>query len=416
MRIALSSYRSKPHSGGQGVYVRNLSRELVRLGHQVEVFSGPPYPELDPGVAFTALPSLDLYREPDPFRRPRLSEFRDSLDVLEYATMCTSGFGEPRTFSWRLSRHLREHLDEFDILHDNQTLGPGVLDLARRGLPVLTTVHHPISADRRLELAHARGLGRITKRRWYGFVQMQRRVARDSAHLLTVSEQSASDIVEDFGVARSRIDVVPVGVDIDTFTPRAASARVPGRIVTVASADVPLKGLAVLIRALTELPADAWSEVIVVGRAGERTGKALADAGLLDRVRFASGLTTTELAALVASAELSVVPSLYEGFSLPAVEAMASGTPLVASRVGALPALVGPDDDAAGLLVPPGDASALAEAVQTLLADPRTAAAMGARGRRRAEEDYSWAAVAARTAQIHRRIVAVSQKPPGRIT
>lgn len=416
MRIALSSYRSKPHSGGQGIYVRNLSRELVRLGHEVEVFSGPPYPDLDPGVRFTPLPSLDLYREPDPFRRPKLAEFRDSLDVLEYATMCTSGFGEPRTFSWRLARHLRERLDEFDVLHDNQTLGPGILDLARRGLPVLTTVHHPISADRRLELAHARGWARITKRRWYGFVQMQRRVARDSAHLLTVSDQSAADIVEDFGVPRSRIDVVPVGVDVDTFTPDAAPARVPGRIVTVASADVPLKGLSVLIRALTLLPTEAWSEVVVVGRAGDRTGKALADAGLLDRVRFESGLSTSELAALVASADLSVVPSLYEGFSLPAVEAMASGTPLVASRVGALPALVGPADDAAGLLVAPGDATELAGAMRTLLTDPDRATAMGAAGRRRAQHEYSWAAVAARTAQIHRRIVAASQNPLGRTT
>ena len=165
MRVALASYRSKPHSGGQGVYVRNLSRELLAQGHQVEVFSGQPYPELDPGVRLTPVPSLDLYREPDPFRLPRPSEFRSAADLLEFATMCTAGFPEPRTFGIRLDHALRDRLAEFDVLHDNQTLAPGILRLERRGLPLLTTIHHPISRDRRLELEAATGLDRLTKRR-----------------------------------------------------------------------------------------------------------------------------------------------------------------------------------------------------------------------------------------------------------
>lgn len=402
MRVALSSYRSKPHSGGQGIYVRNLSRELVRLGHEVEVFSGQPYPELDPGVRLTRLPSLDLYRDDDPFRRPGLREFRDRIDVAEFLTMCASGFPEPRTFSWRLARELRGRLGEFDVLHDNQTLGPGVLELARRGLPTLTTIHHPITRDRRLELAAARGVQRITKRRWYAFVTMQRRVAQRSAHLLTVSEQSARDIVADFEVPRERLDVVPVGVDVETFAARPYAERHPGRLVTIASADVPLKGLGVLVQALARLDPLAWSELVVVGRPSERTSKALADAGLLDRVRFEQGLSTLELADLLASAQACVVPSLYEGFSLPTVEAMSTGTPVVASRVGALPELVGDD---AGLLVAPGDPAALAQGITDVLADPVRAARLGAVGRRRAITTYSWAAVAQATSDIYERIV-----------
>src|SRR5688500_18391623 len=108
MRIALLSYRSKPHCGGQGVYIRHLSRELVRLGHEVEVFSGQPYPDLDEGVVLTKVPSLDLYREPDPFRVPRLREFRDRIDVEEFLTMCTAGFPEPKTFSSRIARLMEE--------------------------------------------------------------------------------------------------------------------------------------------------------------------------------------------------------------------------------------------------------------------------------------------------------------------
>ncbi|HWC21234.1 MAG TPA: glycosyltransferase family 4 protein [Flexivirga sp.] len=402
MRIALASYRSKEHSGGQGVYVRNLSRELVALGHEVEVFSGQPYPRLDPGVRLTPVPSLDLYRADDPFRRPALREFRSAIDVFEFAAMCTAGFPEPRTFGMRLSRVLRDRLDDFDILHDNQTLAPGLLALERRGLPLLTTIHHPISRDRRLELEAATGWDRVTKRRWYGFVQMQRRVAQRSKHILTVSTVSAQDIAADFGVPRDRMRVVPVGVDVDRFRPRS-QPRVPGRIVSIISADVPLKGMAVLVDALAELPRDAWSELVVVGTPSEATGKRLADAGLVDRVTFRSGLTDEELAELVASASLQVIPSRYEGFSIPAIEAMASGTPVVASNVGALPDLLA---DGVGRLVPAGDAPALGAAIAAVLASPAEAARMGAAGRARAVGTYSWRAVARATADVYAEVIA----------
>ncbi|NHN57166.1 glycosyltransferase family 4 protein [Calidifontibacter sp. DB0510] len=402
MRIALASYRSKPHSGGQGIYVRNLSRELVALGHQVEVFSGPPYPDLDDGVRLTRVPSLDLYRDDDPFRRPSLREFRSRTDVFEYAVMCTSGFPEPRTFGRRLERLLTPRLGEFDILHDNQTLAPGLLRLAKAGLPLLETIHHPISRDRRLELAHASGWQHLTKRRWYGFVAMQRRVARECPHVLTVSEGSARDLVDDFGLRRERISVVPVGVDVDTFRPPVAP-RVPGRLVTIASADVPLKGLPVLIDALAVMPPTTWSELVVVGTPSERTNKALADRGLLDRVTFRTGISDVELAELIGSAQALVVPSLYEGFSLPAVEALACGTPLVASRVGALPDLVGDD---AGRLVAPGDPQGLAQALIDTLADPAGAELAGLAGRRRAVATYSWRAVASATAALYEQVIA----------
>ncbi len=193
VRVALLSYRSKPHCGGQGVYVRHLSRELVALGHDVEVFSGQPYPVLDPGVRLTKVPSLDLYREPDPFRTPRPAEFRDLVDVLEVATMWTAGFPEPRTFSLRAARLLEARLDDFDVVHDNQTLGYGILDIERAGLPLVTTIHHPITFDRRVDLAAATTWRRrLSLRRWYGFLRMQRRVARRLDRVLTVSESSAA--------------------------------------------------------------------------------------------------------------------------------------------------------------------------------------------------------------------------------
>src|SRR3569833_1746010 len=208
LRVALLSYRSKPHCGGQGEYVRHLSRELVALGHRVEVFSGPPYPVLDPGVRLTEVPSLDLYREPDPFRRPKLHEFRDRVDWLEFALMCTGAFPEPLTFTLRMKRILKRRRGEFDIVHDNQSLGSGL------GSDAVATVHHPLTMGRRIELAAAAdGLKRFGVRRWYSIVRMQGRVARRLAAITTVSSTSRDDIVRDFRVPADRITVVPVGAE-----------------------------------------------------------------------------------------------------------------------------------------------------------------------------------------------------------
>ncbi len=413
MRIALLSYRSKPHCGGQGVYVRHLSRELVALGHQVEVFSGQPYPELDPGVALTRVPSLDLYREPDPFRTPRPGEYRDLVDVLEVATMWTAGFPEPRTFSLRVARLLAARADDFDLVHDNQTLGPGLLRLDRLGLPWLATVHHPITLDRTLDLAAApTRRRRLALRRWYGFVRAQARVARRAVRILTVSQSSARDIVRDFGVEAERIEVVPLGVSAD-FAP-GEQPRVPGRLVAMASADTPLKGTATLLEAVAKLRTERDVELLLVctPKPGGATERLIERLDLGASVLFVHGLSDPELAAVVASAEVACVPSLYEGFSLPAVEAMACGTPLVVSRAGALPEVVGPDGRCADL-VAPGDVGELVSALADLLDDPERRARMGAAGRERALSRYSWEAVARRTAAVYVQVVAEHARDQG---
>jgi glycosyltransferase involved in cell wall biosynthesis len=401
LKIALLSYRSKPHSGGQGVYVRQLSRELVGLGHQVHVFSGPPLPELAAGVELTCLPSLDLYREPDPFRTPRLSEFRTGTDLLEWLMMCTGAFPEPFTFSLRARAHLRRGAEHFDVIHDNQGLGYGLLGLRRYGAPpVVATIHHPITVDRDLELAAAATWGRrLSLRRWYAFVRMQARVARRLDRLTTVSTASRDAIVDAFGVRPDRIRVIAVGVDEHTFTPPPAGTRVPGRIVTVTSADVPLKGLEDLLGAVAKLRVERDVELIVVGspKRGGPAERAVDRLGLHDTVTFRSGLPTAELAALMGSAEVVVVPSHYEGFSLPAVEAMACATPLVVTIAGALPEVTGPDGLAA-LHVPPGDPEALAAAVGRLLDDPAARERLGTAGRQRVLDDFTWRRTAQRTA------------------
>jgi glycosyltransferase involved in cell wall biosynthesis len=406
MRVALLSYRSKPHCGGQGIYIRHLSRELTNLGHTVEVFSGQPYPELDPGVALTKLPSLDLYREPDPFRVPRLKEFRDRIDVEEFATMCAAGFPEPKTFSLRAARALRDRIDDFDIVHDNQVLGYGMLEIEKMGLPLITTLHHPITFDRRIDISSTRNPWRkFTLSRWYGFLKMQGRVARQARKILTPSETSRRDIAKDFGVDPDRMQVILLGVDDGFVMP--TKPRVPGRILAMASADAPMKGIATLLEAFAKLRTERDLELLLVTapKAGGKTEKLIDRLSIKDSVRFVNGVSDAELVELMGSAEIACVPSLYEGFSLPTAELMACATPLVVSRAGAIPEVVGPDGECADL-VTPGDVGELEAAIAALLDDPDRRTRMGLAGRKRVEEMFSWRAVAVTVAAAYDEVIA----------
>lgn len=406
--MALLVYRGNPHSGGQGVYTRYLARELTRLGHQVTVFAGQPWPILDDEVNFVPVPSLDLYRQPDPFRYPKLREFRSPIDVSEFVIMRSGGFPEPRTFAWRVRRALAARAGHFDVVHDNQCFGRSLLGVMADGWPLLGTCHHPITVDRALELEHATTLTkRLSVRRWYGFLGMQVAVARRMPRIITVSESSKRDIVGQMGVSPQRLAVVPVGTDHRLFRPLPTVARVPGRLMTTASADVPLKGLVPLLEALAKLRADRpEAHLVVVGKArpGSPVGATIEALSLGSAVRFVSEVSDQRLVELYAEAQAAVVPSLYEGFSLPAIEAMACRVPLVATTGGALPEVVGTDGET-GLLVPPGDSSALAYALGTVLAQPALAARLAEAGRARVLERFTWRACAEATVEQYRWVI-----------
>jgi len=413
LRVALLVYRGNPHSGGQGVYTRYLSRELVELGHDVTVFAGQPWPVLDPGVGWVPVPSLDLYREPDPFRVPKVAEFRSWIDVLEFGLMCTAGFPEPLTFSLRARRELARRRGQFDVVHDNQCFGNGLLGVMRDGWPLVATLHHPITVDRALDLSHATTWGRrLSLRRWYGFLGMQMKVARHVPRIVTVSESSKRDIVAQMGVRPSQLAVVPVGVDHTRFRPLPSPARVPGRIMTTASADVPMKGLVPLLEALAKVRTERPADLVVIGkpRAASRVEETIERLGLAGAVTFVSGVSDERMVELYAEASVAVVPSLYEGFSLPAIEAMACGVPLVATTGGALPEVVG-EDGQTGLLVPPGDPGALAAALGRVLDDPALAARLSLAGRQRVLERFTWRACALATVEHYRNAIERAASP-----
>jgi glycosyltransferase involved in cell wall biosynthesis len=407
LRVAYLTYRGNPRCGGQGVYTRHLTRELVALGHSVEVLSGPPWPELDPGVGFTPVLGLDLYRDPDPFRVPHPSEFHSPEDWIEFGVMCTAGFGEPLAFSRRARRILAARRDDFDVVHDNQCLGTGMLGMVDDGWPLLTTLHHPITVDRELALAHSTSTWqRFTQRRWFGFLGMQVRVARALPAVVTVSQNSRQDIASHLGVAPERMTVVPVGVDHTVFRPMADVTPVPGRIMVTSSSDVPMKGLVPLLEAVAKLRTEREVELTVIGRPSEggRVDRAIARLGLRDAVHCVSGISDEALARLYGEAEVAVVPSLYEGFSLPAIEAMSCGVAVVATTGGALPEVVGTDGET-GLLVPPDDPGALALDIERLLDDPALRSRLGAAGRERVVHRFTWQVTAGGTAACYRALL-----------
>jgi glycosyltransferase involved in cell wall biosynthesis len=375
------------------------------------VLGGQPYPVLDPRVPLVPLRSLDIYNDHFPMRMPGIWELKDWTDYAEVTSFSLGTFPEPFAFSLRAWKNLHGRTSEFDLVHDNQSLGYGLLAIERAGLPVLGTIHHPITVDRRLELSHAdTAYRRLTLRRWYAFTKMQTRVARRLRRVITVSESSQHDIHRDHGVAYERMNIVPVGVDADLFKPVPGVERVKGRLITTASADVTMKGLRYLLEAVAKLRTERDVELVVVGKPkeGGKSAATIERLGLADAVTFVSGVTEERILELYSQAELAVVPSLYEGFSLPAIEAMSCGVPLVATTGGALPEVVGADNDTA-LLVAPGDSEALAATIRRALDDPALRARVGAAGRQRVIDRWSWSITATRTVEQYR---ALLQDPP----
>jgi glycosyltransferase involved in cell wall biosynthesis len=407
LRIAYLTYRGKPHVGGQGVYTRHLTKALVDLGHHVEVYAGQPYPILDSRIPLHKLPSLDIFNDLYPGRFPAYWEIKSWPDAVEVLQFLKGTFGEPRAFSIRAHRALAARVNDFDLVHDNQCLGYGIQDIEKL-FPTIVTLHHPITKDRKLEMDHApnfwkrRAIGR-----WYSFVNMQGKVASSMPRVVVVSENSINDIHEDMKVSMDRMRLVPVGVDPDLFTPKPHIARKPGHLITTASADVALKGLSYLLEALAKLRTERDVHLTIIGKPREGASMDLIRSlGLLDCISFVSGVTDERIVELYAESELAVVPSLYEGFSLPAIEAMSTGVCLVATTGGALPEVTGRDGDTV-LSCPAGDADALAAAIRRGLDDEVLRTRVGQAGRQRVVERWSWRHCASLTVDQYREVLAM---------
>jgi glycosyltransferase involved in cell wall biosynthesis len=392
------------------VYVRLLSEALRDLGHRVDVWSGQPYPELVDGVGLYRVPSLDLWSEQGLMRRPSLRELSDPINLSEYAHTKLGTFREPLSVSQRIARRFRRAglACRYDIVHDNQCLGPGLLQL-RAALPVVATIHHPITVDMRIACENARSrIQLFGLRRWYSFVRTQLEVSRRLDRILTVSEASRRDLQREYGIAPARMRVVGNGINLNVFQPMPDAVRKHDELITTLSSDSPLKGFRYLLEALAQLKSKhPGLRLKVIGQPGHETGtiERIERLGLSSSVEFTGHVPADTIARAYAHATLAVVPSLYEGFGFPAGEAMACEVPVVSTRGGALPEVVG-EDGACGLLVPPESADALAGAIDELLTQPARRLAMGQAGRARVLEHFTWRAAAERTVEVYREAIA----------
>jgi MMP alpha-(1->4)-mannosyltransferase len=411
LRVAYLTYRGKPHVGGQGVYTRYLTKALVDLGHHVEVLSGQPYPLVEERVPLVELPSLDIYNDHFPMRMPGLWELKSPWDFAEVTAFSAGTFPEPLAFSLRAWDHLRRRTDEFDLVQDNQCLGYGLLAMQRGGLPVLGTIHHPITVDRRLEMEHAESTWqRWSKARWYAFTKMQTRVAQRLDRVITVSRSSYTDICRDHQVSPEKLFIVPVGVDPDLFRRIPGIARRPNQIISTASSDVAMKGQRYLLEALAKLRAERPDlRLVMVGRLkeGSAAQRTIRELGLEDAVEFVSGVSDERIVELYNESACAVVPSLYEGFSLPAIEAMSAECPLVATTGGAIPEVSGPDGETC-YRVRPADSEDLAAGIRRVLDDPEAADRIGRAGRVRVMDRWTWRRTAERTVEHYRALLELS--------
>ncbi|WP_300394291.1 glycosyltransferase family 4 protein [Henriciella sp.] len=397
LRIAILGYRSDPNVGGQGVYVDYLSQSLAEAGAHVDVISGPPYPELTGDVRLLKIPSLDLYAQPHHGHyslRPR--HLLSPTDTYEYFGHLSGKFVEPYVFGQRAYRFLKQRVQDYDVILDNQTLANGTLRIqSSLKLPLVTMIHHPVTQDRTLALEAAQTWRqRWLIRRWYAFHHMQIRVARRLNVMTCPSEAAKNDIVDAFGIAPDRIHPIPLGVDQSAFRPRPHIQRSPKRIISTASADTPLKGLPVLLTAYRQLlDTHPGLELVVIGKLKNgQARRTLSELGLEHRVQFKSGLSRQELAEEFCRAAIAVTPSLYEGFGLPAAEAMSCGTPVIVTDGGALPEVAGK----AGIVVPRGNANALATAIGDLLGRADARRSVGEACLKRAKAEFDWRRIAPR--------------------
>ena len=391
MKIGLLSYRSNPFSGGQGIYVKHLSRALASLDHEVDVISGPPYPELHNSVNLIKIPSLNLFELKD---NQRLKSFRlrflnNRTDLIEWAGVLSGGFPEPYVFGERVLSLMTTTGIKYDLIHDNQSLCHALVQL-QKAVPLVTTIHHPITQDHKLELQATKNWKqRLSTNRWHSFLKMQKKVAPKLNRIICPSNQSKEDVIKEFKVNKENIDTVLNGIDIEGFRRDESVQTEPYRIITTASADVPLKGLKFLIGAMKEVINEIpQTHLVVIGKV-KKDGeilKQISDLGLEGKISFHSGLSQSELVSLYSSAQISVIPSLYEGFGFGAGEAMACGLPLISTQSGGLKEVVGQD----AVIIEAGSSKAIAEAIKNLFFDTERQLSLSKLGRQRMENEFNW--------------------------
>ena len=394
LNIAISSYRSAPFGGGQGIFVYELSRALQALGHKVDIISGPPYPSLESGVNLIKSPGLDLFSTF--VFRERLILFKNKKnksldDWFEFFSALMGGFPEIKTFGNRLKVLLKD--SPYDIVLDNQSLSYGILQV-QNNIPVIEIVHHPITKDYKYDIQFSKGIiQKLSKWRWFSFLRMQKKVAPQINVISTPSLNSKNDIEKDFNVIRENIFVIPNGIDHIKFSPKNHIERITGQLITTASADVPLKGLDFTLQAISQLKKDYPTiRLIVIGapRPGGHTERLIQKLNIEANIIYKTNLTKEEIAIEYAHSNIAIVSSLYEGFGFPVGEAMACSIPLIATNVASIPEITSTYAE----LIPERDSKSIERAIRNILLDPFTYQNRANEGRKHIINNFDWEKIA----------------------
>ena len=423
MKICLLCYRGNKYCGGQGIYLYYLAHALQQLGHEVDLIVGPPYCDVPEGVRIHELNSLNLYDRRHDGRS--VLEFNEPYDLLHPINLFEFGgtkmgmFPEMFTFTIRAYLKIRElalNGHRYDVIHDNQCLAYVLLWMKTLGIPVVATIHHPLPIDTRAELAQ-------TNSAWKRFRQiilyppfMQGIVSRRLDAIITDSESSVEEIRREFRIAEDKLHIAYCGVDTQIFRNvnghRAAMSDGSGRLIVVGRTSDRKKGILFLLKALQILKGEGVKVKLTVVDTVELNETYAPDLikkfGIEDMVEFTGRVTNDELVSRYSSSDIAVTASVYEGFGLPAAEAMSCEFAVLTTSACALPEVVG-TDGRSGMLVPPEDPRALADAIKRLLGDAELRKKLAAGGRKRILERYTWEKCAQRCVEVYKGAIA-SQK------
>jgi len=405
LKILILSYISAPFGGGQGIYVKDLSQALVNLGHEVTVFSGPPYPELDKKIVLIRSPGLNLFETfnfKDRFFKFINHKDKTTSDFYEFFSVLFGGFPEMRTFGVRAKKHVLKN--KYDLVIDNQSVSYG-MEYIQILTPLIEVIHHPITMDLKYELSTSNNLiYRFSRHRWYSFLRMQKKVAPLLKNILTPSNNSKKDISKEFHVKPENISVIHNAIDSNIFRPYPEIKNLPQRLITTASADVPLKGLDFSLYALADLSKEFQDiELLVIGtlRKGGHTDRLIKKLNLNERVTFKTGITKDEIAQEYAKSSVAIVSSLYEGFGYPVAEAMSCSIPLIATDVASIPEIT----DNFAILIPPKDSDAIRDSIRKILLEPDLYNKVAAKGRLHIKNKFNWQTIGKQYEELMNKVI-----------
>ncbi len=406
-RVAILSYHTSPlaplggrDTGGLNVYVRELACELVGRGHQVDVFtrrSDPGAPEIVPFAAEcggNGRPSARLVHVvAGPAQQIEKQALPDHLEAFEQGVLAIA----------------EREGQRYDVLHSHYWLSGVVAERlkARWDLPHVAMFH---------TLGEVKSRSRITEWEPDARIEAETWIARHADRVVVASRDEQQSLVRLYGADADRIAVVPCGVNLDLFQPivkedarRELGLHDDDRILLFVGRVEPLKGIDILLGAAAQLEGDSDCYVLVIGgdsSAGHGEMAHLRDLaselGISERVNFLGAVDHEKLPMFYSAADVCVMPSFHESFGLVALEAMACGTPVVASRVGGLTATV--RDSETGYLIPWRCPEPFAERLELLLGNEELRRAFGETARAEVER-FRWGNVAEAVLAIYRELI-----------